>query len=688
MILVILFSGRSLPAQPVRVACIGNSVTVGHGLKDPVSESYPSQLQQLLGAGYAVKNFGHSGTTLLKKGHRPYYQTQAFANAIAFRPDIAIVHLGLNDTDPQNWPNYKESFEADYAWLLDTLRKVNPIMQVYVCRLTPIFNEHPRFKSGTRNWYWQIQQLIPGIANANHAGLIDLHEPLCHHPDLFPDNLHPDKEGAAIIAQIVYSFLTKDYGGLKLASLFTSNMVLQRRQPIPVYGTANAGDRIKVRLGHQQQNVIASAYGRWKAVFPPMEKGGPYEIGVSSKATEIVLKNILVGDVWLCSGQSNMDFRTRNAENGLKGLKGSNIDHTIRLLHLKGLAATDQTVWDSATLAGINQLQFFSGTWMHCDSANAADFSAIGYYFGNRIARETGVPIGLIQVTVGGSPIESWIGRYAMEQDAQLVDILTDWRRSDFIMDFCRERAALNLKNAASRKQRHPYEPCYNYEAAIDSLSKFPIKGVIWYQGESNTHNADLYPRLFTTLVKSWRQQWGYNFPFYYVQLSGIDRPSWPSFRFMQQQLWKMVPNSRMAVSMDMGDSLNVHPVKKKEVANRLAALALRYTYHKAIAANGPSPKNIRTRNENLVISFDFAHRLKTGNGQTLTGFEIVSDKGIRSPVTAKIRNNEVWIPLSPDIKAKKLLYAWQPFTRANLVNEAGLPASTFSIPVTNKKNK
>ena len=158
----------------------------------------------MLGEKYEVKNFGHSGATLLRKGHNPYFKTKEFDEAINLIPDIAIIHLGLNDTDPRDWNNYSNDFRGDYSWLIDTLRKANPHVKIYICLMTPIFNDHPRFRSGTRDWYWKIQNLIPEIAKVNHTGLIDLHTPFYFHPNLFPDALHPNKEGAIILAKTVY----------------------------------------------------------------------------------------------------------------------------------------------------------------------------------------------------------------------------------------------------------------------------------------------------------------------------------------------------------------------------------------------------------------------------------------------------------------------------------------------------
>jgi len=664
--------------KPLKVACIGNSVTYGYGLQNREQECYPARLQNLLGSNYIVMNFGHSGATLLKKGHNPYYKTKEFADAISFAPDIAIIHLGLNDTDPRDWPNYHDDFEADYAWLISAFKKANPSVKIYICRLTPIFSGHPRFKSGTRDWYWQIQGLIPVIAKANKTSLIDLHTPLYARPDLFADNLHPDKEGASILATTVYHAISKNFGGLKLPEVFADNMVLQRKMLVPIYGTANAGDVVEVCFRQYNLTAITNEYGQWKVSLPAMLPGGPFSMTIKDKDSTINLKNILIGDVWLCSGQSNMAFPLSSEAEGANELKTVANNKTIRLCQLHVLKETDSINWDTATLAKVNRLKYFSGTWKESNALSARDFSAIAYYFGKKLNQEEHVPIGLIEVAVGGSPIASWIDRYTMEHDPIAVDVINNWRQSDFIMQWCRDRANVNLKYAASPRQRHPYEPCYNYEAGIAGLTAFPVKGVIWYQGESDAHNVELYSHLFKTLVTSWRQKWGYELPFYFVQLSGINRPPWPGFRDMENKLQQQIPNIHMAVSMDMGDSLNVHYKQKKNVANRLALLALHYTYKKQVTANGPAPLYATRKGDAIII--DFNNNLTTGNKQALTGFELIDDKGERIPADAAISKNNVWLKVPAGTAIKSIFYAMQPYTHANLVNMQGLPASTFIL--------
>lgn len=684
LLLFCLHTSPLLAQDKIKVACIGNSVTYGYGLANREQDCYPVKLQQMLGANYLVKNLGHSGATLLKNGHNPYYKTNEFTDAIAFRPDIAIIHLGLNDTDPRDWPDYKENFEADYAWLISEFKKANPKVQVYICMLTPIFSEHPRFKSGTRDWYWDIQQLIPHIAQANQTGLIDLHQPLYNRPDLFADNLHPDKEGAAIIAQTVYQTLSKNFGGFKLAPEFAPHMVLQRDHPIPVYGTANTGDVVTVSFRHHTLKSVTDDKGKWKVVFPAMLYGGPFEMTVSCNKATTILNDILIGDVWLCSGQSNMAFPLKRAAGGKNELKAAGTNKLLRLYEFNVLAETDAIAWDTTVLSKVNRLKYFSGTWKTSDSSSAANFSAVAYYFGKKITTDEHVPIGLIQVAVGGSPIESWIDRYTMEHDPILVDMLSNWRKSDFIMKFCRDRADTNLKNATLLKQRHPYEPCYNYEAGISGLINFPIKGAIWYQGESNAHNLELYEHMLPVMVNSWRQKWGADFPFYYVQLSGINRPSWPAFRNMERKLQKQIPNSAMAVSMDVGDSINVHYTQKKPVGERLALLALRHTYHRAIVSDAPEALYAKQKGSAVIVNFPVNAHLNTPGNKPLLGFELVNTKGERIAAKAFIKGNAVWLTIPSGEKIREVFYAMQPFTRANLINRAGLPVSTFTITLNN----
>jgi sialate O-acetylesterase len=404
---------------------------------------------------------------------------------------------------------------------------------------------------------------------------------------------------------------------------------------------------------------------------------------VENEGHKAVFKNILVGDVWLCSGQSNMYFSLAEAKGGKEAAHKADENKNIRLFKYVPYAQTNMTVWDSITLVKANKLDFFHGKWKLNNEAAAKEFSSVGYWFGKKIQQEEHIPIGLIELAVGGSPQISWVSRLTLEADPLFEPALYGWRHSDYIMQWCRQRAALNLKKAKSPFQRHPYDPSFNFEAGVAKITQFPIKGVIWYQGASDANNAELYSKLFPVFVKDWRDHWGYNFPFYYVQLSSLSRPSWNYFRDEQRKLLKTVPQSGMAVTSDLGDSTNVHYTNKKPVGLRLANLALHYTYDKKeVMPNGPLPVSAIKKGNKIEITFSQNKGLITSDGKELRGFEVVNNKGYFKQVNAVIDNNKVIITIPKNEMIDKVVHGWRPYTRANLVNGAGLPASTFMLKV------
>lgn len=662
----------------VRVACVGNSITYGTGLADREKDSYPVKLQQLLGDGYMVQNFGKPGATLLSKGHLPYIDQPEYQNALSFVPDIVVIHLGINDTDPRNWPNFRDDFIPDYKSLIASFRAVNPECKIYVARMTPIVHTHPRFESGTRDWHAEIQYAIEIFANHSDAYLIDFYEPLHAYPYMFPDAVHPNEEGAMILAKTVYQSISGNFGGLHMADIWTDNMVLQRNSPLVIKGIANAGSMVTVKIDTLQQTVETPYNGHWEVVFKPLEAGGPYTLSVTTNNKEsLVYKNVLVGEVWLCSGQSNMEFYLKDCTTGKEGVVSAT-NNNIRFYDMKAAWRTDAKEWDINVLDSLNHLQYYRCTgWESATPESAADFSAIAYYFGKMLQDSLNVPVGLICNAVGGSPTEAWIDRSVLEKD--FLSVLKDWKHNDFIQPWVRERAQLNIKKSGNSAQRHPYEPCFLFEAGIQSLDRFPVKGVIWYQGESNAHNKDAHARLFELLVSSWRKQWNNDsLPFYYVQLSSLNRPSWPWFRDSQRRLMQEIPHVGMVVSSDKGDSLDVHPRDKKEIGERLAYAALSESYGHDVVPYGPLFDTVVFENQYACINFKYAAGLKTSDGNPVSTFEIAGADLIFYPAKAEIAGEKVKVS-SPHVSTPKYVrYGWQPFTRANLINGAGLPASTF----------
>ena len=668
---------KKVAAEPVRVACVGNSITYGTGIADREHFSYPVQLQQMLGNGYVVGNFGKPGATLLYKGHRPYVEQPEFKEALRFKGDIAVIHLGINDTDPRNWPNYRDEFVKDYLSIMDSLRAANPKVRFILARMTPIADRHPRFQSGTKQWHDEIQTAIETVARVSGAELIDFHEPLYPYPNLLPDAIHPNPEGAGILAKTVYGGITGNYGGLSMSSLYTDYMVLQRDVPLDIHGTANTGEKITVEIDGQKASTTADNQGKWSVVLSPMQAAEDLTLTITAGKQRKVFSHVAVGEVWLCSGQSNMAFMLCQAESGKQDIAAAD-DLQLRLFNMKGRWETYDVAWPASCLDSLNHLQYFhETTWQPSTPASASRFSAVGYYYGRMLRQKLGVPVGLICNAVGGAPTEAWVDRNSLE--TSFPNILRSWLQNDFIQDWVRGRAAKNLTNDQTKLGRHPYEPCYLYESGILPLQRYPIKGVIWYQGESNAHNKDAHAKLFSLLVNGWRQNWNNpDMPFYFVQLSSLNRPSWPWFRDSQLRLMKEISNTGMAVSSDHGDSLDVHPRSKQPVGERLARWALAKTYGQHITPSGPVFSSVTRQADALIVSFLYADSLQTSDGKAPSCFEIAEEDGLFHPATATIEGNKVRLT-SPTIKHPRYVrYAWQPFTRANLVNADQLPASTF----------
>lgn len=668
---------KKVAAEPVRVACVGNSITYGTGIADREHFSYPVQLQQMLGNGYVVGNFGKPGATLLYKGHRPYVEQPEFKEALRFKGDITVIHLGINDTDPRNWPNYRDEFVKDYLSIMDSLRAANPKVHFILARMTPIADRHPRFQSGTKQWHDEIQTAIETVAHVSGAELIDFHEPLYPYPNLLPDAIHPNPEGAGILAKTVYGGITGNYGGLSMSSLYADYMVLQRDVPLDIHGTANTGEKITVEIDGQKASTTADNQGKWSVVLSPMQAAEDLTFTITAGKQRKVFSHVAVGEVWLCSGQSNMAFMLCQAESGKQDIAAAD-DPQLRLFDMKGRWETYDVAWPASCLDSLNHLQYFhETTWQPSTPASASRFSAVGYYYGRMLRQKLGVPVGLICNAVGGAPTEAWVDRNSLE--TSFPNILRSWLQNDFIQDWVRGRAAKNLTNDQTKLGRHPYEPCYLYESGILPLQQYPIKGVIWYQGESNAHNKDVHAKLFSLLVNGWRQNWNNpDMPFYFVQLSSLNRPSWPWFRDSQLRLMKEISNTGMAVSSDCGDSLDVHPRHKQPVGERLARWALAKTYGQDITPSGPVFSSVTRQADALIVSFLYADGLQTSDGKSPSCFEIAEEDGLFQPATATIEGNTVRLT-SPTIKHPRYVrYAWQPFTRANLVNADHLPASTF----------
>ena len=686
----------------IKVSCVGNSITYGMRLDDRERESYPVRLQEMLGDRYEVANFGKSGATLLRHGHRPYFEQEEFRQAMAFAGDIVVIHLGINDTDPRNWPHFQDEFVGDYLALIDSLRSVNPQARFLIARMTPIGSNHSRFISGTKTWHGQIQEAIETVAHAAGAELIDFYGPLYPYPWMFPDAVHPDAEGAGILAKTVYQGITGDYGGLQVSPMFSDHMVLPREKPFAIRGKADAGESVQVTVDGAVYQAFADNRGRWGVEVAPHPAGTGSVLRIETAKSSLVYRNVAFGDIWLCSGQSNMEFEVRQSSDA-----ALLPDADLRLYDMKCNWRTDNVAWPASALDSVNHLQYFAPTrWMPASDAAIARFSAVGYAFGQMLRDSLQVPIGLICNAVGGSTAESWIDRETLE--TRYPAILRDWLHNDLIMEWARGRAEKNLANRPASVEgygivptRHPYEPCYNFEAGILPLDHYPITGVIWYQGESNAERVEVHEELFPLLVDSWRSYFAQdgrsgsamtttvipgltgNLPFYYVQLSSLNRPSWPIFRDSQRRLLESRPSLGMAVTSDLGDPIDVHYRQKRPVGERLALQALEKHYGHAVKADGPLAKEAACVGQDVYVDFYPQDALRSADGGPIVGFEVQdAADGLFHPVAAEVSGGLVRLDCAALRAPKAVRYAWQPYTRANLVNATGLPASTFRLPV------
>ena len=679
-VIVLLSFVVQVSAQTIKVACVGNSVTYGMGIADRETNSYPVQLQHLLGADYEVENFGFSGATMLKNGHKPSWEKEVFQESQDFAPNIVVIHLGLNDQGNNNWPQHKDEFEQDYLDMIAVYQNLPSKPEIYICKMTPTFSGHHWFEEGMRENFQEVQSKIEAVAQKADVKLINLHEPLYRFPEYFPDNLHPTKEAAAIIANKVYSAITGDYGGLKLPLLYGENMVLQRGEPLIFQGTANAAEAVEVRFNGKKLSVVTDFNGNWEVGFPAMEAGGPYKLTIKSKSKAITINKVYVGEVWLASGQSNMFFKVRQMASAATVLKDST-NHNVFMFNMNGKTLSGN-VYTEEELKNSNSSNYFENSgWQISNQENLPEFSAVAYAFAYSLQKKLNVPIGVISNAIGGSPTQSWISREAMEQSHETIDLLNDTRLNPMVDQWVAERIEYNMKdqNKYNIKARHPYQPTILFDAGIMPIRDYAIKGVIWYQGESNADHVALHSRLFRTLVKDWRRHFeNEQLPFYYVQLSSINRPTWGEFRDSQRRLLD-IPNTGMAVSYDVGNETDVHPTKKWIVGERLSRIAMHNLYDFDVAFSGPLLDYVNVEGDKLDIHFQYGEGLTTSDQLPVKDLYIANANKEFVPAQAKIINDTlvVW---SPEIQNPRYVqYGYTPYSEGNLVNKYGLPASTFS---------
>jgi sialate O-acetylesterase len=480
---------------------------------------------------------------------------------------------------------------------------------------------------------------------------------------------------------------------VQLPNLFSDHAVLQRDRPVRVWGWGQAGENVTVRFHGQTVSAQTDAFGNWEAWLRPEPAGGPYTLAVSGDATTAPLerKDILVGDVWLASGQSNMEFPLAGftgapLKDGEKEIAAAN-QPRIRLL-LQKKATSDVPLAEA------------SDPWTECTPDTARHFSAVAYFFGREISERENVPIGLIDTTWGGTPAHSWISPKALAA-ANLTSVFEDGgiiaqeqgRANQIKAYYAREDAALQA--AGKPVATHPrvttdhggaWVPGTLFNAMIAPYTRFTIKGALWYQGEtdSDARRAPYYVRVFPTLISDWRQQWGEgDFPFFFVQISSFNSPApgWPVVRDAQRRTLSL-RHTGMAVTVDVGTPGNVHPPDKQTVGHRLALAARATVYGEKVEYSSPEFLQATTEPGGMRVWFTHADGL-TSKGEEVGGFEVAGDDRNFVPATAKIEKigeSDTVLVSSPKVAFPRFVrYDWSGVITTFLYNGAGLPAGTFT---------
>ena len=480
---------------------------------------------------------------------------------------------------------------------------------------------------------------------------------------------------------------------VKLPSIFGDHMVLQRDQKDRVWGSADPGEDVTVQIGDQTKTTKAGQDGKWSVTLDPLPAGGPHTLKVKGKNT-VTFDDVLVGEVWICSGQSNMQWSVAASYDGdLEALTAKN--PKIRLITVPQVGTQEPQ-------------ENFRGEWKVCSPDSVRPFSAVGYFFGRQLQQTLDVPVGLINDAWGGSACEAWVRRDLLAADPEYKGLMERWEQIE--KNYPQEKAAYEKKLEAWKqevaKAKEAKKPAPNappnpegqmrgnsrpgniYNGVLKPTIGYGIRGVIWYQGESNAGRAYQYRDLFPLMIKSWRDEWGIgDFSFYWVQLADFmtektepGESAWAELREAQTMTMDKLPNTGQAVIIDIGEGRDIHPRNKQDVAMRLARWALARDYGKKIPYQSPRYKSMEKKDNKVIVTFEHT-------GSSLYAFDVQEPLGFtiagsdRKFVNAKARllppnKVEVWSDAVSEPVAVR--YAWADNPVCNLYSREGLPATPF----------
>jgi sialate O-acetylesterase len=474
---------------------------------------------------------------------------------------------------------------------------------------------------------------------------------------------------------------------IKLPALISDNMVLQQKSTITLWGWAMPGEKIVVNASWQKKiiSTITDNNGNWRLNIKTAGAGGPYIIRFSGSNENISITNVMLGEVWLASGQSNMEFSMGKSEGWKNGVHNYQTEIPLASYPLIRMIDVPNTVAESVE-------NNFTGQWKICDTNTVKDFSGVAYFFAKELFLKTGYAVGIINATWGGTPAESWTKKEVLEADSGFIHILERYQKMlDKYPDAYKKyqddfNKWLTDSSTKKKKPSSPAGPDWNkspyklYNGMIAPLLNFHLKGVIWYQGESNATYAWQYRRLFPAMIKSWRKDFrNKKLPFYFVQITPHKGQN-AEIREAQLFTFQTVPHTGIVITTDYGDTNNIHPRNKEIVGKRLSLWALKNEYgNKKLTASGPLFSYMKKEGNKIRLYFKNAEGLHTINNKTMQQFTIAATTDSTfHPANAIIEGNTVLVWNDTVLNPAGVRYGWQNLPVAELYNNADLPASPF----------
>ncbi len=505
----------------------------------------------------------------------------------------------------------------------------------------------------------------------------------------------PKRMNALTVLLILLWMTPSAWAEVQVSPLWSDHAVIQADRPIVVFGSGDPGEAVTVEFAGQQGKAVTDDQGGWVVELPEMSASHePRDLTIAGPGNSVTVRDLLVGEVWVCSGQSNMWWPVERSDNAEQEIAES-ANPQLRMFTVSQGTAD-------------RPAQIVAGQWQVAGPDTAGKFSATAYFFGRHLQRELGVPVGLIHSSFSGSPIESWVSRESYETAESFDPVRERWsaaleqwdepaarsRYERALAEYERKKAAGTLEKTNNREPRKPafrdlpnliHRPSNLYNAMLAPLTQLPIRGVVWYQGEANARSGRAYRDWLEVLIQDWRQAWGdEDLPFLGVQIPNFapvqNRPleSWWAELRESQAVALEGPHRGMAVTIDIGETTNIHPTNKQEVGRRLGLLALRDVYEQDVAASGPKFKSMEIQGDTAVLEWEHAEVLATQDDEPVTGFAIAGSDKRWVFADARIEGQTVRVRSDTVPNPVAVRYAWASNPQANLTNATGLPTAPF----------